>query len=152
VHTHTHMYVCVRTRSITRTRAHVYAFYRRAQAYAFYLTRAHAHARTLAQHSLRSYRRMEQYTKHLLNILSRRYLAFEHLIHRVRDLSTYLSCNSAGLFSCARSRLVCVLVQRLSLLCVFLFPPYSCGFIVIDLVRVRGSNLWRFLTKGINFW
>jgi hypothetical protein len=26
--------------------------------------------------------------------------------------------------------------------------PYSCGFIVINLVRVRGSNLWRFLTKG----
>jgi hypothetical protein len=27
--------------------------------------------------------------------------------------------------------------------------PYSCGLIVINLVRVRGSNLWRFLTKGI---
>jgi hypothetical protein len=95
-------------------------------------------------------RRMEQYTKHLLNILRRRDLAFAHLIHFVRDLSTFLSCNSAGLFSCARSRLVYVLVQRLSLLSVLLFPPYSCGFIVIDRVRVRGSNLWRFLTKRIN--
>jgi hypothetical protein len=27
--------------------------------------------------------------------------------------------------------------------------PYSCGLIVINLERVRGSNLWRFLTKGI---
>jgi hypothetical protein len=26
---------------------------------------------------------------------------------------------------------------------------YSCGLIVINLVRVRDSNLWRFLTKGI---
>jgi hypothetical protein len=27
--------------------------------------------------------------------------------------------------------------------------PYSYGLIVINLVRVRDSNLWRFLTKGI---
>jgi hypothetical protein len=95
-------------------------------------------------------RRMKQKTKHLLNILRHRDLAFTHLIHCVRDLSTFLSCNSAVLLSCTRSRLVCVLVLRLSLLCVLLFPPYSCGFIVINLVRVRGSNMWRFLTKGIN--
>jgi hypothetical protein len=95
-------------------------------------------------------RRMVHHTKHLLNILSRRDLTFTHLIHCVRDLSTFLSCNSVVLLSCTYSRLVCVLVLRLSLLCVFLFPPYSCGFIVINLVRVRGSNLWRFLTKGIN--
>jgi hypothetical protein len=95
-------------------------------------------------------RRMEQYTKHLLNILRRRDLAFAHLIHYGRDLSTFLSCNSVVLLSCAHSHLVCMLAQRLSLLCVLLFLPYSCGFIVINLVRVRGSNLWRFLTKGIN--
>jgi hypothetical protein len=95
-------------------------------------------------------RRMEQDTKHILNILRHRDLAFAHLIHCVRDLSTFLSCNSIVTHSCARSRLVCVLVQRLSLLCVLLFPPYSCGLIVINLVRVRGSNLRRFLTKGIN--
>jgi hypothetical protein len=63
-------------------------------------------------------RRMEQYTKHLLNILRQRELAFAHLIHYVIDLSTFLSCNSVVLLSCARSRLVYVLVLRPSLLCV----------------------------------
>jgi hypothetical protein len=29
--------------------------------------------------------------------------------------------------------------------------PYSCGLTVINIVMVRGSNLWRFLTKG-NIW
>jgi hypothetical protein len=72
-------------------------------------------------------RRMEQYTKPPLNILKCRDLAFAHLIHCVRDLSTFLSCNSVVLLLCARSRLVCVLVLRLSLLCVLLFPPYSCA-------------------------
>jgi hypothetical protein len=63
-------------------------------------------------------RRMEQYTKHLLNILRRRDLAFAHLIHYVRDLSIFPSYNSAVSLSCAHSRLVCVLVLRLSLWCV----------------------------------
>jgi hypothetical protein len=53
---------------------------------------------------------MEQYTKQLLDILRHRDLVFTHLIHCVRDLSTFLSCNSVVLLSCARSRLVCVLV------------------------------------------
>jgi hypothetical protein len=26
--------------------------------------------------------------------------------------------------------------------------PYSCGLLEINCVRVRDSNLWRFLTKG----
>jgi hypothetical protein len=51
-------------------------------------------------------RRMDQYTKHLLNILRCRDLAFVNLIHYVRDLSTFLSCNSIVLLSCARSHLV----------------------------------------------
>jgi hypothetical protein len=34
-------------------------------------------------------RRMEQYTKHLLNILRRRDLVFAHLIHYDRDSSTF---------------------------------------------------------------
>jgi hypothetical protein len=51
---------------------------------------------------------MEQYTKHLLNILKCRDLAFTHLIHCDRDSSTFLSCNSVVLLLCARSRLVCV--------------------------------------------
>ena len=71
-------------------------------------------------------RRMEQYTKHLLNILRCRDFAFTHLVHSDRDSSTFLSCNSAVLLSCARSCLVCMLVLQLSLLCVLLFPPYSC--------------------------
>jgi hypothetical protein len=60
---------------------------------------------------------MEQYTKHLLNILRRRDFAFTHPVHCDRDSSTFLSCNSVVLLSCARSCLVCVL----------LFPPYSCA-------------------------
>jgi hypothetical protein len=31
---------------------------------------------------------------------------------------------------------------------VFLSLPYSCALIVINIVRVRGSNLWRFLANG----
>jgi hypothetical protein len=31
---------------------------------------------------------------------------------------------------------------------VFLSLPYSCALVVINFVRVRGSNLWRFLTNG----
>jgi hypothetical protein len=33
-------------------------------------------------------------------------------------------------------------------LCVFLSLPYSCAFLVNNFVRVRGSNLLRFLTNG----
>jgi hypothetical protein len=33
-------------------------------------------------------------------------------------------------------------------LCVLLSLPYSCAFIVINIVRARGSNLWRFLANG----
>jgi hypothetical protein len=71
-------------------------------------------------------RRMERNTKHLLYILRRRDFTFTHLIHYDRDSSTFLSCNSVVLLSCARSCPVCVLVLQLSLLCVLLFPPYSC--------------------------
>jgi hypothetical protein len=49
-------------------------------------------------------KRMKQYTKHLLTILRRRDLTFAHLIHCVRDLSTFSSCNSVVLCSCACSR------------------------------------------------
>jgi hypothetical protein len=65
-------------------------------------------------------RRIEQYTKNLLNILRRRDLAFAHLSHCVRDLSTFLSCNSVVLLLCARSHLVCVCVSvaTLSFVCV----------------------------------
>jgi hypothetical protein len=69
----------------------------------------------------RTPRRMEQYTKHPLNILRRRDFAFTHLVHRDKDLSTSLSCNSVVLLSCARSCLMCVSLLQLSLLCVLLF-------------------------------
>jgi hypothetical protein len=73
-------------------------------------------------------RRMEQYTKHPLNILRRQDFTFTHLIHYDRDSSTFLSCNSVVLLSCARSCLACVLLLQLTLLCVLLFPPYSCAY------------------------
>jgi hypothetical protein len=63
---------------------------------------------------------MEQYTKHPLDILRRRGFTFTHLVHCDIDSSTFLSCNSIVLLSCARSCLVCVLVLQLSLLCVLL--------------------------------
>jgi hypothetical protein len=31
---------------------------------------------------------------------------------------------------------------------VLLSQPYSCVFFVINIVRERGSNLWRFLANG----
>jgi hypothetical protein len=71
-------------------------------------------------------RRIEQDTKHLLNILRHQDFTFTHLVHRERDSSTFLSCNSVVLLSCARSCLVCVLVLQLSLLCVLFFPPDFC--------------------------
>jgi hypothetical protein len=63
-------------------------------------------------------RRMEQYTKHVLNILRCRDFAFTHLVHCDRDSSTLMSCNSAMLLSCARSCLVCVGAVTLALVCV----------------------------------
>jgi hypothetical protein len=71
-------------------------------------------------------RRMDQYTKHPLNILQRRDFANTYLVHCDRDSSTSLSCNSDVLFLCDRSCLVCVLLLQLSLLCAFLFLSYSC--------------------------
>ena len=65
--------------------------------------------------------RMEQYTKHPLNILRRRDFAYTHPVHCDRDSSTSLSCKPTVLLSCARSCLVCVLLLQLSLLCVLLF-------------------------------
>jgi hypothetical protein len=83
-------------------------------------------------------RHMEQYTKNLLNILRCRYLAFAHLIHFARDLSTFLSCNSAVLLPCARSRLVCC--DSHFGVCVAIPALLPCSF-EIFCVRVRGSNL-----------
>jgi hypothetical protein len=58
-------------------------------------------------------RRMEQDTKHPLNILQRLDFASAHLIHCDRDLSTFLSCDSVALFCVLSFWLVCVLLLRL---------------------------------------
>jgi hypothetical protein len=94
-------------------------------------------------------RRMEQYTKPPLNILQRLDSASTHSIHCVWDLSTSLSCNSVALCCVLVSWLVCVCrcCDSSSCMC-FYSLCYSCGLIVINIVRVRDSNLWRFLTKG----
>jgi hypothetical protein len=42
-----------------------------------------------------------------------------------------------------------VVAATLVLVCVSIPLPYTCGLLVINFVRVRDSNLWRFLTKGI---
>jgi hypothetical protein len=49
-----------------------------------------------------------------------------------------------------KSWLVCVIVLWIWVLRVFLSHPYSCAFFVIYIIRVRGSNLWRFLANGKN--
>jgi hypothetical protein len=64
---------------------------------------------------------------------------FEHL----------LSCELTALCLCAHF-LTCVRVvaATLALACVSIPSLTLVVFIVINIVRVRGSNLWRFLTKG----
>jgi hypothetical protein len=66
-------------------------------------------------------------------------LRFEHL----------LRCELDALCLCARF-LTCVRVAAvtLALACVLIPSLTVVVFIVINIVRVRGSNLWRFLTKG----
>jgi hypothetical protein len=56
---------------------------------------------------------MEQNIKHSLNILQRLDFTSTHSFHCDRDLSNYLSCNSAALFLVFVSLLVCVLLLRL---------------------------------------
>jgi hypothetical protein len=62
-----------------------------------------------------------------------------------------LSCELVALCLCARF-LTCVhvTVVTLALACVSIPSLTLVIFIVINIVRVRGSNLWRFLTKGIS--
>jgi hypothetical protein len=91
-------------------------------------------------------RRMEHKTKPPLNILRRLDSATTQSDHRVWDLSTSWVVNSLRHVCVLTSWLVCVWLLRF--LHVFLSLPYSCAFVVINFVRVRGSNLWRFLTNG----
>jgi hypothetical protein len=93
-------------------------------------------------------RRMEELPKHSLSNLILSHSVSAHLIDRVSDLSSVLVVNSLcfflssslGLCACVCCGFVCVASQ-----------PYSCVFVVIFVVRVRGSNLWRFLANGIRY-
>jgi hypothetical protein len=88
---------------------------------------------------------MEELPKHSLSILRLPHSASVHLIDCVSDLSSvlvvnslcFISRSSLGLCACVCCGFVCVALQ-----------PYSCAFFVINIVRERGSNLWRFLTNG----
>jgi hypothetical protein len=88
---------------------------------------------------------MEESPKHSLSILSLPHSVSAHLIDCVSVLSSVLVVNSLcfilssslGLCACVCCGFVCVAPK-----------PYSCAFIVIFVVRVRDSNLWRFLTNG----
>jgi hypothetical protein len=95
-------------------------------------------------------RHMDQYTKHLLNILICRDLAFTHLIHCVRDLSTFLICKFVVLLSCARSRLVRVIsAATLAFVCVSIPSLLPCSF-EIFCVRFERLQSVEIPHKGIN--
>jgi hypothetical protein len=93
-------------------------------------------------------RRMEESPKHSLSILRHPDSAPAHSLCCVKDLSSIrvensLCCHlSSSLHLCAW---VCCVFE--SCVC-FSSQPYSCAFFVINLVRARGSNLWRFLANG----
>jgi hypothetical protein len=60
-----------------------------------------------------------------------------------------LNCELAALCLCARFlAFVRVATVTLALACVSILSLTLVVFVVINIVRVRGSNLWRFLTKG----
>jgi hypothetical protein len=88
---------------------------------------------------------MEELPKHSLSILRLPHSVSAHLIDCVSDLSSvlvvnslcYVSSSSIGLCACVCCGFVCVALQ-----------PYSCAFFVTNIVRARGSNLWRFLANG----
>jgi hypothetical protein len=90
-------------------------------------------------------RHMEELPKHSLSILRLPHSVSAYLIDCVSDLSSvlvvnslcFVSCSSHGLCACVCCGFVSVALQ-----------PYSCAFFVINIVRARGSNLWRFLANG----
>jgi hypothetical protein len=90
---------------------------------------------------------MKQYTKPLLNILRRLDSASTHMDLHVWDLSTSWVVNSLRCgFVCSHLDLcACDWCDS----CVCFFPSLTLVVLIeINLVRVRYSNLWRFLTKG----
>jgi hypothetical protein len=94
----------------------------------------------------RTPRCMEQTTKHPLNILRRLDSATTQSDHCAWDLSTVWVVNSLRRVLCSRLDLcVCVCCDS----CVCSFPSLTLMLCVANnFVRVRGSNLWRFLTNG----
>jgi hypothetical protein len=83
-------------------------------------------------------RRMELYTKHLLNILQWRDFANTQLFYCDRDLSTSSSCNSAVSFHVFFLVLcVCCWCNSSSCVC-FYSPSLLCSF---DIICVRHERL-----------
>jgi hypothetical protein len=89
-------------------------------------------------------RRMEEEPKHSLSNSKSPHSVSTHLIDRVSDLSSVLAVNSLCFILAQVLTCVCVVLW----ICVCCSQPNSCVFIVIFVVRTRGSNLWRFLTNG----
>jgi hypothetical protein len=96
--------------------------------------------------------RMEQYTKHPLNILHRLDFASTHSFHCYRYLINSLSCNSAALFRLLISLLVCVLLLRLWFLCVFLFPPLLLWFTCDQFCKGERLQIVEIPHKGRKLW
>jgi hypothetical protein len=90
---------------------------------------------------------MEQNTKHSLNILRLLDSASTHLDCCVSDLGSVWVVNS--LRRVLSSVLACVRVCAADwVLCVFLSLLTSVLLVWLNIVRARGSNLWRFLANG----
>jgi hypothetical protein len=83
-------------------------------------------------------RRMEQNNKHPLNILRRQHFAYTHLVHRVRDSSTFLSCNSAVLF-CVLVLVLCACCCCNSRSCVCCYSPLL--LCLLEIICVRRERL-----------
>jgi hypothetical protein len=93
-------------------------------------------------------RRMEELPKHSLSILRLQDSNSTHSIPCVSDLSSIWVVNSVCCVS-SSSRDLCAWLCCVFESCVCCFSqPYSCAFFVINIVRARGSNLWRFPAKG----
>jgi hypothetical protein len=92
-------------------------------------------------------RRMEESPKHSISILRLQDSNFTHSILCVSDLSSIWVVNSACCVS-STSRHLCAWLCCIFESCVYCSSqPYSCAFFVINIVRMRGSNLWRFLAN-----
>jgi hypothetical protein len=91
-------------------------------------------------------RRMQENTKHTLNILRLPHSIFAHSIDILSDLSSVLVVNL--LCYIWAQVLACVWVL-LGFVCVAFSLPYIRVSLWSSFVRARGSKLWRFLANGI---